>query len=492
MKLRKLIKDIPIEKIWGFKDVDITGVCADSKRIAPGNLFIAKKGRRHHGSSFLNEAVAAGAVAVVTDIYDPNFPDIVQLIHSNVPSIEGEIAARYHQYPSQDLFMVGITGTNGKTTTSYLIKHLLDKLESCGLIGTIEYLIGNHQYVPTHTTPDVSTNQKMLHEMVLEGCKSAVMEVTSIAMDQKRVDCIDYDVAIYTNLTPEHLDYHVTMEEYCEAKNKFFRSLNNQRKKHGFPKTAIVNIDDPWYSKMLEGCSVPMLTYGIDTPCDLQAVNIKLSTKGTSFDLKYQGNTYPFSWPMIGRFNIYNGLAAIAVGLIRGIPFDQIAQVLKTFSAVPGRLQSVPNHLGLKIYVDFAHKEHALRNVLKTLREFRKKRIITVFGCGGDRDRAKRPKMAQAVEEYSDVCIVTSDNPRTEDPMSICNEITTGFKQPPIVEVDRYKAIEQAINMAQEDDVILIAGKGHERFQIFAHRTIEFDDCKVAAEICAKKEKKGH
>lgn len=490
MKLKRLIQEIPVEKVWGSKEIEISGISANSKGISPGNLFIAKKGRRHHGSLFLSEAVQAGAAAVLTDMYDPNFPHIVQIIHPDVASIEGLIAARFYDFPSDDLLMIGITGTNGKTTTSYLVKHLLDKTGgSCGLIGTIEHLIGNHRYQPTHTTPDVATNHKLLHEMVLQECKAAVMEVTSHALDQKRVALIDFDIAVFTNLTLEHLDYHGTMEKYCAAKSRLFRSLSlsNEGKKSGFPKAAIVNVDDPWQNKIIEGCQVPVLKYGIDQPCDVQASNIKLNSRGSSFDLLFQGSTTHFSWPLVGRFNIYNALAAIGVGIISGVPVDQIAQVMKSFPAVPGRLQPVPNSLGLKIYVDFAHTDDALKNVLKSLSEFKKGRVITVFGGGGDRDRSKRPKMGKVADEFSDECIVTSDNPRSEDPMEICKEIAAGFTRKPLIELDRYVAIKQAIDMAKEDDIVLIAGKGHEKFQIFAHRTIEFDDCQVAAEICTKK-----
>lgn len=492
MKLKKLIKDLPISQVKGSKDLDITGVCANSKLVAPGNLFIARKGHTEDGTAFIPEALAAGAVAVLTDIYDPLIKhEVTQLIYPDVASIEGLLSAHYYQFPSAELFMVGLTGTNGKTTTSFLVKHLLDSVESnCGLIGTIEYIIGQHRYQATRTTPDVSTNQKMLREMVLQGCQSAVMEVTSHALDQRRVDNIDFDVAIFTNLTLDHLDYHHTMEAYAAAKNKLFTSLNHSRKKsHSYPKTAIVNIDNPWYFRMLEGCQANVLTYGLSSNADLSAKGITLTSKGTTLTLSYQGQQVPLRWPLVGQFNAYNCLAATAVGLVRGIPLKDIAEIMSSAPSVPGRLEIVPNALDLKIYVDFAHTDNALANVLESLQELKTGRIIVVFGCGGDRDVTKRPKMAHVCEQFADIVIVTSDNPRSENPEEIIRQINQGFtkKDDYLIEIDRSNAIEKAIDIANPDDIILIAGKGHEPYQIFAHKTIEFDDRKVAAGICHKK-----
>lgn len=493
MKLKKLLKDLPIQQVKGSKDLDITGVCANSKLVSPGNLFIARKGRAEDGTAFIPEALAGGAVAILTDIYDPFLKhEVTQLIHPDVASIEGLLATHYYQYPSRELYMVGLTGTNGKTTTSFLIKHLLDSINCpCGLIGTIEYIIGQHRYQATRTTPDVSTNQKMLREMVIQHCQSAVMEVTSHALDQQRVDYIDFDVAVFTNLTLDHLDYHLTMENYADAKAKLFRSLDPSKKKpmHSFPKTAIVNVDNPWYSKMIEGFTANVLTYGLFNHADLTAKDIKLSSTGTSMTLSYKGELVALKWPLAGQFNAYNCLAAVAVGLVRGIPLKDIAGIMSLAPSVPGRLEPVPNELDLKIYVDFAHTDNALANVLESLKELKQGRIIVVFGCGGNRDTSKRPKMARVCEQLADVVIVTSDNPRMEDPVEITRQIAQGFtnKDNHLIEVDRKKAIEKAIDLATVDDIILIAGKGHEPYQIFAHKTIEFDDRKVAADICKQK-----
>lgn len=489
MKLKKLIKDIPIKTFKGSKEIEITGVCANSKLVSPGNLFVAKKGRSEDGVNYIPEAVAAGAAAVLTDIYDPSLKNIAQLVHPNVSSIEGLISASYYRFPSDELFMVGITGTNGKTTTTFLIKHLLDKLEGpCGLIGTIEYVIGQYRYQATRTTPDVTSNHKMLREMILQGCRSAAMEVTSHALDQNRVQNINYDVAIFTNLTLDHLDYHQTMENYCAAKRELFLSLDPTKKKKILtpPKTAVINADSPWKTRIIEGCPSQILTYGIIGSADIRATEVELTVEGTRFNLTYQGKTLPCLIPLIGRFNVYNALAAASVGLLKGAPLSDVIDILRSAPSVPGRLQPVPNPLGLKIYIDFAHSDDALINVLECLQELKKGKMITVFGCGGDRDKTKRPKMAQAVSEYSDLSIVTSDNPRSEDPEAIAKDILQGFKRQSsyLVILDRREAIRKALEIATPNDIVLIAGKGHETYQVFSHKTIEFDDAKIASEIC--------
>lgn len=488
MKLKKLLKDIPITDIKGSKEVLITGLCANSKVVSPGNLFVAKKGKVDDGARYIYEAVSAGASAILTDIFDPSLRHVTQIIHPNVAEVESLLAAHYYQFPSHELFMVGITGTNGKTTTSFLIKHLLDMLDvSCGLIGTIEYIIGKHRHQATRTTPDVISNHKMLREMVIQKCQSAVMEVTSHALDQGRANNINYDVAIFSNLTLDHLDYHETMDSYSDAKQKLFQNLNPLQTKSGIPylPTAVVNIDSPWHGKMLKNCKANILTYGLSSEANVRASNIQLHLNGTTFTITYKDQSVECHCPLVGSFNVYNCLAAICVGLVRQVPLKKLTAIMASFPPVPGRLEAVKNDAGLNIFVDFAHSDDALINVLECLQEFKKGRIITVFGCGGDRDISKRPKMAKAAEDFSDFCIVTSDNPRSEDPNAICKQIVKGFKGSRwVVEIDRREAIKKAIAMANKDDIILIAGKGHETYQIFAHKTVEFDDRKVTAQLC--------
>lgn len=491
MNLKKILKNIPECQVKGSKDILITGISANSKLVAPGNLFIAKKGKTFDGDLFISEAIQAGASAIVTDLFDPSLKQIVQVIHPHVASIESALAANYYQYPSQELFMVGMTGTNGKTTTSFIVKHLLDHFKGrCGLIGTIEYIVGEHRYQATRTTPDVVSNHKMLREMLAQGCRAAVMEVTSHALDQERVDKIDFDAAIFSNLTLEHLDYHGTMENYGSAKRKLFEKLGKEKSQKNQAKWAIVNQDSPWTPYMLQGCSANVLSYGIDRRADLQASQICLEQQGTKAKISYQGQSRECYWPLVGRFNVYNCLAAMSVALSQNIPLELIVDQMSKIPLVQGRLQVVNNCLGLKIYVDFAHSGDALLNALVTLKEVQPPsgRLIVVFGCGGDRDRSKRPKMAEVCEKHADLSIVTSDNPRSEDPHKICDEIIAGFSSPDVyrIELDRKTAIQTAIKLAHSNDMILIAGKGHETYQVFAHQTIEFDDCKVAADICTQ------
>lgn len=490
MKIKKLVKDIPEVTIKGSKEVEISGICINSKVVAPGNLFIAKKGFSDNGANYIEEAIAAGAVAIATDMYDPSL-EVVQLIHPRVAEIEGELAAQYYQFPGRELFSVGITGTNGKTTTSFLVKHLLDTLVGpCGLIGTIEYVMGSFRCQASRTTPDVCNNQKMLREMVTQGCSSVVMEVTSHALDQNRVANIDFDVGVFTNLTLDHLDYHLTMDKYALAKQKLFASLdpNNKKKIHPFPKMAVINADSNWHEPMVKACRSEVIKYGLSSEADLRVTDLEQGMANTKFNLHFRGQKVQCQSPFIGLYNVYNYLAAVGVVLAKNIPLLTAVECLASAPKVPGRLESVSNALGLNIYVDYAHTGDALRKVLECLQDVKKGRILTVFGCGGDRDKSKRPEMAEASEALSDLSIVTSDNPRSEDPVEICKEIARGFKKQDsyVVVVDRREAIKKGIEMTNPDDILLIAGKGHEPYQIFAHQTIAFDDRLVAAELCEK------
>src|ERR1700722_5487991 len=342
VKLKKLLKNIPVQSVKGSKEIEISGLCSNSKLVAPGDLFIAKKGLTHDGARFIPDAIAAGAVAILTDLYDPFIADsVVQIIHSNVTSVEAEIAKEFYGHPSDRLFLVGITGTNGKTTTSYLIRHLLEKnSEPCGLIGTIEWIVGNHIFPSGKTTPDVLQNQKLFYEMVEHGCKNCVMEVSSHALDQGRVRSIDFDVAIFTNLTQDHLDYHQTMEQYAKAKSTLF----------SFAKWAIVNADSAYTAQMIAQCPAKILRYGIDQPCDLTARNIQLSASGLKCEIDFRGETLPFSSSLIGRFNVYNLLAAVGTGLAHGFGLKQILHALSSFTTVSGRLERIPNEQGMNIF----------------------------------------------------------------------------------------------------------------------------------------------
>lgn len=479
MKLKKLLKVMPELIVKGSKEIEITGICSNSQITSPGCLFIAKKGQITDGSKYISEAIAGGAIAIVTDLYDPTYKDVTQLITNQIEAVEACLAAEYYGDPSKTLNMIGITGTNGKTTVAYLVKYILDQtIGKTGLIGTIEYVIGEHRLPATHTTPDITQNHKMLHEMLLSGCNSAVMEVTSHALKQERVKHIHYDIAVFTNLSQDHLDYHGSMEEYCRAKNLLFRNIYNG--------VCVVNSDDQYFEKIIDGCKSSVLTYGIDVQANLMAKNIHYEHKTTFFDLIYKEKSYPCNIPLLGKHNVYNSLAAIGVAIKMQIPIPKIIELIATFPSISGRLESVDNDLGIQVFVDFAHTEEALKNILRCLREMTSARIITVFGCGGNRDKTKRPKMAKAVEELSDFAVVTSDNPRNEDPQKIIEDILVGFSPNAAycVEVDRKLAIIHAIEMAVPGDVVLIAGRGHESNQIFSHKIVEFCDSKVAKEAC--------
>lgn len=488
MRLKKLLQNIPSLTVKGFKDIELTGLCNNSKQAAPGYLFFAKKGLVYNGSQYISDALSAGVVAIATDLYNPFLQNVVQLIHPNVAELESILAQKFYNDPSQKILTVGITGTNGKTTTSYLIKHLLDHLHlPSGLIGTIEWIVKNNIFPSNQTTPDVLTNQKLLHEMILAGCKSVVMEVSSHGLEQNRVKGLDFDIAIFTNLTQDHLDYHGTMESYSLAKAKLFSSLKTEKNKEkGYPKTAIINIDSPFAKTMLLASKAPILTYGLSKEADVRAEEIKLSISGSSCMICYKEQKIPFHTQLIGKFNIYNCLAAISAGLSLKYDLGQIISILSSFSAVPGRMERVENEHGKHIFVDYAHTEDALQNVLESLREVTIGRIVCVFGCGGNRDRQKRPKMGAAGEKFSDKLIITSDNPRNEPPEVVIQEILQGIqnKDKVRIEPDRKKAIGLAISELGPQDVLLIAGKGHENYQVFSQFAIHFDDRIVAKEYC--------
>lgn len=458
VKLKVLMRGLDGE-IRGSKEIEVNGISSDSRTVAPGNLFIAKKGGSFDGAQFIPQAVQAGAAAIVTDLFDPFVP-LPQIIHSNPGSLIAPLAARYYEEPSKELFVVGVTGTKGKTTTGYLIKYLYDGLGfPCGLIGTVETIIGEARLASPFTTHDAICNQKWLREMVQKRCESALLEVSSHGLSQGRVDEIEFDLALFTNLYPDHLDYHQTFEAYAAAKRTLFKRA----------KQGIFNADSPFSESMGKG-----FTFGIEKG-DLRAEEIALTPDGTQF--KVAG--IPFYLPLIGRFNVYNALGAIAAGLQRGKDLKAISDALSRIGPIPARLERLGN-----VFIDFAHTGEALENVLRALKEIAQGRIIVVFGCGGNRDPQRRTGMAKAADQLADVSIVTNDNPRTEDPGEIARQIAAAFcKKQPLVELDRRKAIEIALSMADPNDLVLITGKGHERVQIFAHQTLPFDDVAVVKEI---------
>ncbi len=477
MKLKALIRNL-ILTVKGSKEIEITGLSSDSKTVAPGNLFIAKRGEKVDGAQFIPHAVRAGAVALVTDLYDPSY-SMTQLIVDCPEEWEAKLASRFYGSPSKELFVVGTTGTKGKTTSAYLIYHLLGK--TTGLIGTVETIIGTERRASHLTTHFPIQNQKLLREMVSKGCDAVSLEVSSHGLEQNRVGEIEFDVALFTNLFLDHLDYHKTMDAYRVAKRRLFHMLDESSKKN---KRALLNADSSDCSFMREGLQTPCWTFGIDQDADIRASDLRFDEQGTSFVVAFNGKKTPFFIPLMGRFNVYNALGAIGVGLHRGLSLEQIAESLRGFQAAPGRLEQVRNDKGIQVFVDFAHNGEALENVLKTLREVAKKKIYCVFGCGGNREPTRRTEMGKAADSLADVSIVTTDNPRQEDPSAIIQQILSSYRKPEqvIVEPDRKAAIYRAIELAQAGDIVLIAGKGHEKTQIFAHQTIPFDDVAIANE----------
>lgn len=478
MKLKTLIQGLDCQ-VRGAKETSINGLSSDSRKTAPGNLFIAKKGRGCDGAEFISQAVENGAAAVLTELYNP-FVRAVQIIHPDPASIEPLLADRFYRSPSKELFLFGVTGTNGKTTTTYLVKHLLDRISKpCGLVGTVETILQTKRSFSTLTTHDLIFNQKLLREMVDDGCKAAALEVSSHGLDQGRVAGMEFDAALFTNLTPDHLDYHKNMEEYLLAKRRLFELLDKSKKKK---KIAIANADDLNTVRLLEEIRSPCLLFGIEKEGNLRAKEIEFFASETRFTVYYRKEKQIFSTPLIGRFNVYNLLGAIALGAHLGCSLQEMASIFADFPGVPGRLERVKSRTGKHVFIDYAHTGDALENVLSTLKEIGKGKIITVFGAGGGRDPGRRSGLAKAAEKLSDLCIITTDNPRNEDPEEICRQILAAIQEPSRVRVegDRKKAIEMAISKASRGDIVLIAGKGHEKVQIFAHRTVPFDDAAIA------------
>ncbi|SCA59026.1 UDP-N-acetylmuramoyl-L-alanyl-D-glutamate--2,6-diaminopimelate ligase [Chlamydiales bacterium SCGC AB-751-O23] len=492
MKLKKLIKDIPFSQVKGSKEIEITGISCHSKTVSPGSLFIAKKGKELDGCRFIDDAIACGAGAIVTDILNPFLKDVVQLIHPSPNDVAGLLAKAYYEDPSKDLYTIGITGTNGKTTLAYMIKELLDLSEQpCGLIGTVEYITGLNHYNASLTTPDEIVLQKYLKEMKLQSCQACVMEVSSHALDQDRVKDVDFDCAIFTNLSHDHLDYHEDMDDYFKAKKKLFEKLQagDATQKNTDRPVAVINYDDSYGKQLKSSFSFPILTYGMSPEADFVASDIKVTASGSRFTLSFKGADVKVVTSLIGRFNISNLLALFAFAHAKGIDLEKVLKVAKAFKSTNGRLEKVSNQLKVKAFVDYAHTPHALENVLLGLKEICQGKLVVVFGCGGNRDKEKRSIMGAIANEHSSHSIITSDNPRGEEPLEIAEQVLSGVKnkENTSIIVDRREAIKQGLEKCtSKDDILLIAGKGHETFQVFSHQTLNFDDRLILKEEAEK------
>jgi UDP-N-acetylmuramoyl-L-alanyl-D-glutamate--2,6-diaminopimelate ligase len=480
MQLASLLSKVETLSVRGRTDLDITGLCYDSRQAKPGMIFFAVKGETVDGAQFIPQAIERGVSAIVAENLVPD-ERVTSIVVRHGRAAMADFSAAYYDRPGDSLKVAGITGTNGKTTTAFLTKQICEHaLLRCGLIGTVRYEIGDRIIPASRTTPESLDVQHLLWQMGAAGCKAAAMEVSSHALTQDRVRNVEFDVAVFTNLSQDHLDYHKTMEAYFEAKARLFTDLPAQKHKRG---TAVINMDDRWGNQLLGRVKdrVPVITYGMSARADFRASNVRSDFNGTSYQLDAREKSYLVRSPLIGNFNVYNTLAAIATASTLGIDVRSAVLALAKATAVPGRLEAVPAQRNFRIFVDYAHTDDALENALRTLRELNPARLITVFGCGGNRDRSKRPRMGAAVEKHADFAIVTSDNPRKEEPAAIIEDILPGMprKQYEVV-VDRKEAIQRAVELAGPRDIILIAGKGHENYQEFADRTVPFDDVAVA------------
>ncbi|MBQ1915599.1 MAG: UDP-N-acetylmuramoyl-L-alanyl-D-glutamate--2,6-diaminopimelate ligase [Selenomonadaceae bacterium] len=473
-------------EVIGSRDAAITGIERDSRKVGKGGLFVCIPGIHVDGHDFIPQVAAQGAAAILTtrDVEPPEGMAVLKVPELN--EALDVIVPFFHDYPARSMRVIGITGTNGKTTTSYITRAILRNAGfKVGLIGTIQIMV-EEETLPIHnTTPDVVELQNLLAMMRDKGMDYVVMEVSSHALDQNRVAGIEFDTAVFTNLTQDHLDYHKTLENYKLAKAKLFEILAKDGKKQG--KTAVVNIDDGAGETMLAHAKCKHLTYAIDGAANLRAEDIQVLPGGARFRLSGEFGSMDLQLHITGIFNVYNVMSAVGAALAEGISPDVIQRTLQDFVSVPGRFELVKEGQDFSVIVDYAHTPDGVENVLRTARQIARRHIITVFGCGGDRDRTKRPIMGRMAAELSDTVIATSDNPRTEDPEFILSQVEEGVKEAIGGKhheciVDRRAAIFRAVELAQKDDIVVILGKGHEDYQILKDRTIHFDDREVARE----------
>jgi UDP-N-acetylmuramoyl-L-alanyl-D-glutamate--2,6-diaminopimelate ligase len=482
MKLNQLLKNVEVVAVKGNTLLEIDSISSDSKQLKNNGLFFAIKGYKANGIDFVDEAIERGAVCVVSEDDFITYKNVCKIIVKDARKSCAIISNNFYDNPSQKVHVTGITGTNGKTTILYLAEQILQYSgKKCGKIGTISYDIGERKIPAENTTPSSITLQMFLNEMTKLGFSHCVMEVSSHSLHQHRVNGIRYKCAIFTNLTGEHLDYHKDMDGYFKAKKMLFEGLSEDA-------CAITNMDDGYGRRLREETKARLLSYGINNEADIMAFDIKSSTRGSQFKVKTPQGEIALRTPLIGGYNISNILACVAFAVSQAIDFKYVQEAVAHFKGAPGRLQRIEHECNFSVFVDYAHTDDALRNVLSALKNIAKAKIIVVFGCGGDRDKTKRPRMAHVAAELADFVVVTSDNPRSEDPEIIIDETVKGFpagfknyKR----SIDREKAIRIALDMASDDDIVLIAGKGHEKYQIFKDQTIDFDDCKVCEDILA-------
>ena len=485
MKLNELIATLHDFRLKNEQNPEITSIEMDSRKVKKGSLFICIKGYTVDGHDYISQAIENGASAIIAE----------KELEAKVPVIKVRdtmramaiLANTFYANPTAKIQLIGITGTNGKTSVSHLIEDIVRKAgKNTGLIGTIGMKINDENFETKNTTPDSLTLQKMFKQMVDADVETAVMEVSSHALHIGRIHGCQYDVTVFTNLTQDHLDYHKTMDNYRAAKSLLFSQLGNVYDPTN-PKYAILNADDAATAEYIVATQAIVITYGIDTEADLMAQNIITSSSGTEFTLLFNEQKYPVKMGLVGKFNVYNILATIGACLASGLTLEFIINAVADSKGVPGRFELVDAGQNFSVIVDYAHTPDSLENVLKTIKDFTAGKIYCIAGCGGDRDKMKRPLMAKVASDLSDYPIFTSDNPRTENPIDILKDMEAGVQDNHYTTIiDRRDAIEYAINKAGEKDVVLIAGKGHENYQIIGEKILDFDD-KEMAKIALKK-----
>ncbi len=480
MRLRELLHGIESTTQTAPESLEITGISCDSRETEKGSLFVAIPGNRKSGESYIRQALERGAAAVVCQGKPPeDLPEGAPFILvRNARQALGRLACTWYGNPAERLKVIGVTGTNGKTTTTYLIRHILQAAgEKTGLIGTVENRIGEQSLPAQRTTPNALEIQSILRRMADRRCTCAAMEVSSHALSQRRTEGISFAAGVFTNLTEDHLDYHGTMERYCDAKAELFKNC----------RAAACNADDPWRERILAGSRCPSVLYGLGPEAHLRGEDIRLLSRGVEFTACENGKRTAVHLGVPGRFSVYNTLGAMAACRLLGLSPETCAEALRTFPGVKGRMEVVPTPgRPYTLLIDYAHTPDALENVLKTARGFASGRVIAVFGCGGDREKAKRPLMGRAAASLADLAVVTSDNPRTEDPETIIRDILPGMagaKDRYTVEPDRKKAIALAMDRGQAGDVILLCGKGHETYQEIGGRMLPMDEREIVRSL---------
>ncbi|MBS3977654.1 MAG: UDP-N-acetylmuramoyl-L-alanyl-D-glutamate--2,6-diaminopimelate ligase [Syntrophomonadaceae bacterium] len=492
MKLPELLKGLPVLASKGDLEVFIQSITYDSRKVCSGALFVAVKGFKVDGHIFTSAAARAGAAALVVQEPIENIDDSVPVIRvADTRFALGILSANFYRYPSREFRLVGVTGTNGKTTVTHLIEAIAAYHGMrTGLIGTVGNRIAGRLLSSTHTTPESLDLQDLFRKMADEKVQYVSMEVSSHALELNRVVGSEFDAAVFTNLTQDHLDFHSDMEAYFAAKAKLFSSLDQEAFKPGH-KYAVINADSDWGRRLAAMSPVPVYSYSIESAADVSARDISINLTGAAFDVVCKEGSFPVKLKLTGKFSVYNALAAFAWGLGEGFPPESICQALAGVAGAPGRFEMVNCGQLFGVIIDYAHTPDGLVNILQTAKDVAQGRIITLFGCGGDRDRKKRPLMGEAAARLSNIVIVTSDNPRSEDPVGIIEEILPGIKaagnEDYHVIPDRYQAIAAAIDLAQPGDLVIIAGKGHENYQIIGQQTLPFDDKEVACRLLKEK-----